>query len=197
MQIETYEIEGASNQDELNQLVHDGEFSMLVDELELEGQQFLIGNDQNENSDVFPYRKMTSQERIVYETLFPEKTNITHYKDGIIPIRVLQVYQHALSFNRDDCCKFFVWHPKNADKDPILVGGKDYYYSDQYILARWGDALTPFDELMEKAIKILTENYKVDMLNFKSQVETRINILETYVKSRVLSGKDINIPRLE
>jgi len=66
----------------------------LVEQLGLEGQQKFFEKS-NLSTGVFPYRKMTEQENIVYGTLCPSHTDLEDYGDGVIPIHVLQIASHA------------------------------------------------------------------------------------------------------
>lgn len=123
----------------------------LIAQLGLDGQNALLeARDQDSPVTRNPYRLMTLQELHVYRELMPKETPIAAYRDGPIPLRVLQVAAHA----RESCGGLHVWHPEAGIDDPVLVGkvtadrGWGYSY---YLLARWGEVLKPFDELLAKA----------------------------------------------
>ena len=146
MQVETYEVPEV---DFMTGEEEDSEEAIaLIEELGLEGQQDLTKGDGR-----FPYRKMTSEEKFVYELLFGEKTNVRAFSDGAIPLRVLQVISHASGLFDE----LTVWHKPNADiKDPLLVGTKEVKgtygpTTEIFILSRWGDSLLPFSELASLA----------------------------------------------
>lgn len=80
MLVETFELEEVAEQPpEL-----EAEAVALIEKLGLDGQQTRI-----------PYRKMTEEETFVYGILCPMRTPLKKYKEGPIPLRVLQVAAHA------------------------------------------------------------------------------------------------------
>lgn len=146
MQIQTYEIEEI-NSSEASTLAADGEALLLIDKLGLKGQQKLLSSDGNATR--FPYPALTKLEALVYSTCFPSKTNLVEFEHEIIPVRVLQVALHAQAFEQ---CKYMeIWHSPISKEDPILVGRAEQYSGITYILARWGAALLPFEELLKIA----------------------------------------------
>lgn len=152
MEIQTFEVEeqvgGTTPEIEAEALA-------LIDKLGLDGQRELVNPDKPE-PDRFQYPEMTRQETAVYEAIFPVKTKIADYSEGIIPVRVLQVAAHAGEF----CETIYVWHKKVRDPDPLLVGIKS---NKSYILARWGDALKDFKELVVEARESLTISFTVQL----------------------------------
>ena len=127
----------------------------LITELGLEGQGNLLSPNKKER---VPYREMTVKESRVYRELFPTETELSKYDASFIPLRVLQVAAHAtqLGYYQSIC----VWLENTRPTDPILVGKISY---DKYhVLARWGEALAPFEELYERAKKLVVQRYKVE-----------------------------------
>lgn len=147
MKIETYEIEQHDN--DVTQLLDDATYLNLVEELGLEGQKKQFIDVDNKESVVFPYPRMTQLQQRVFEIHCPHKTKLVEYKSEMIPVRVLQVAQHALS------CRFlkdlYVWHPTDAKLDPVLVGTAGSYGNDLYLLARWGAVWKDFPTLLREA----------------------------------------------
>lgn len=167
MKIETYEQELQST--EIGQLAADGEYAILVDQLDLKGQKSLL-NDTGEQP--FPYRRMTEIEKHVFEFHCPHKTSLAEYKSEVIPVRVLQVAAHALSLKFLNHIR--VWHPKDAKLDPVLVGYTTNYGGDLFLLARWGVVWKEFPVLLEEA-KIGWQKLRLAKLNkAKGEVEQRI-----------------------
>lgn len=153
MQVETYEeIEvDADGQEE-----RDAEAIALIEQLGLEGQQRLLKKNEAGNTHRNVYPMMTSEQVFVFEQLFPQKTKVTDYAAGPIPVRVLQVVAHG----REMFDRVEVWHKRVNDpdlKDPLLVGvNKEYSFETgygRYLLARWGEALEPYPVLLELAAK--------------------------------------------
>lgn len=162
MQIETYEIEEHTTEGR-DPFEVDAEAQALIDTLGLEGQRELLRPSKDPDVKTLtriPYQIMTLQEVRVYEELYPEKSQVAKYRAGPIPLRVLQVIAHCQTLDFD---RVEVWGPKTKDPDPVLVGvlkkpGPD----DHYLLARWGDALEPFERLHERAVESLTRRWKAN-----------------------------------
>ena len=149
MKIETYEQEQQTT--DISQLAADGEYAILVEQLGLNGQKIFLDHDGEPSSPVFPYPRLTEEQKRVFEYHCPIKTKLKEYRSEVIPVRVLQVASHAES------CQFlktlWVWHPKDARLDPVLIGTTGQYDSDPYLLARWGLVWKEFNQLKEEAIE--------------------------------------------
>jgi hypothetical protein len=129
----------------------------LIEKLGLVGQKKLVTRGGDDAETRIPYRKMKSDEALIYKAICPETSKLASFSDSAIPVRVLQVAAHAV-------CLFdevLVWHAKNADvKDPVLVGrnaatAERGWTEELYILARWGEELLPLDELAVIGGKII------------------------------------------
>lgn len=149
MKIKTYKIEPLS-QTEIQALAHDGEAAMLIEQLGLEGQK----NVTSKTGTPFPYRVMTEEEQKVYTFHCPIHTKLEEYSSDFIPLRVLQVAAHAKAL--DVCNKgLWVWHPKEARLDPVLVGKASIPGQQRdeklYLLARWGQVWKEFKQLLAEA----------------------------------------------
>ena len=147
MQIETYEItESTQNMEEAE--AH----KEIAESLGLEKQTAL-----HSEKSVNTYRKMTDQEVFTYGTLFPVETDISVY-DEFIPVRVLQVLAHFKE-TVPEYDTFVVLHNRSIP-DPVLIATRYSFYStgtNDYILARWGDALESLDSLTKKAKEVFAE----------------------------------------
>lgn len=156
MEIQTFEIEesvdGTTPECEAGAIE-------LIEKLELKGQKSLVCKDGEKR---FPYPEMTRQELHVYGAIFPAHTKVEEYSAGIIPIRVLQVVSHAKGY----CDAIEVWHKSVRDPDPLLVGQVDaksphgHPIRKSYMLARWGDALKQFSELVVEAREIVRGQFR-------------------------------------
>ena len=167
IQVETYEVEEVNSDLEAEE---DGEYLAMVDRLKLDGQKKLINPDTKE---VSPYRKMTDEEFKIFKILFPTSVTVEQYSSHKIPVRVLQVYQHARSLNL--YTDIFVWDESTVEiTDPVLVGRRkasEYSYSYD-ILARWGSALAPIEKLKEFANKKAAAFLSKRLEKIKNQVKT-------------------------
>ena len=148
MLVETYEVPESG---EAGITESDAAAVALIEALGLDGQKELINPEAP--TERMPYRRMTEQEDFVYKVLLPVRTGVGKYMSGAIPLRVLQVISHAREGNYFH--EMEVWHPKDARiDDPILVGvRKEGQYGSRtlYLLARWGEVLTAFSELLVEA----------------------------------------------
>lgn len=184
MQVETYEVEPVE-QSEMQALAAEGETSMLIESLGLEGQKTLVNKD---NGTFIPYRIITREEHFVFRTLFPNKTDVKNYKDGTIPLRVLQIIAHCKILDMPDLSYLEVWHPNAGIDDPVLVGRKGSYYDPVYLLARWGKALLPFDELRTQALKLAANKCRIDLRKIAQEVETALKNVDDIVMEKLIKG---------
>jgi len=155
----------------------DTEALKLIESLGLNGQMDLATRSDDGQAKRNPYRQMTREEGLVYNLLLPKKTKLHEYADGMVPLRVLQVAAHAKSLFTE----LWVWSPASAaDKDPLLVGmiktpipGQPAYYTrdSEWLLARWGDVLIPFGDLIKQAAQRAREKVKLAIGKARAEVE--------------------------
>lgn len=188
MQVETYELIDSIPQNEMQALAEEGEATMLIEQLGLEGQR----SRSNNNKETHSYRQITAEELFVFQTLFPNKTSIEKYDGGPIPLRVLQVAAHVRLLELEQFKYLEVWHPKPGIDDPVLVARKDSWSDPVYLLARWGNALKPFADLKLEALKVQAEKTKVELEEILSTVQNKLNNVTSYVNKCFINGK---IPR--
>jgi hypothetical protein len=86
MKVETYEVEEVKG--ELETMAADSEAIELCQKLNLQGQ---LSRTNIGTATRNPYRLMSCEEMFVYSLLCPKKVELRQYKDGPIPLRVLQV----------------------------------------------------------------------------------------------------------
>jgi len=194
MKIETFEqteISGVNPKEENCE-----EAIQLIEKLGLIGQHEMVTKVDGQDMRC-PYREMNIKELKVYECLFPVKTEIKNYKQGMIPLRVLQVAAHADSLGYFN--GLYVWSERSRPRDPLLVGlkkqqnswgGTDHVF---FILARWGEALESFEVLYERAKNELIEDFKSKAISGKAKCNAALNSLESLALSH-LSGEFVSIP---
>lgn len=185
MKIETYEIEEVKGS-EASTLAADGEALILIEKLGLKGQQQLLSSDGTGTR--FCYPIMTKLEALVYGTCFPMKTELTAFAVEIIPIRVLQVAAFCKDFPQTAWLE--VWHPATSKVDPVLVGRRSHYSGDNYLLARWGNALDSFEVLTERARKIYAENAKLKVMKLQSELEVMAKNMEYSIAKAFVDGDE-------
>lgn len=193
MQVETYEV---TEVDSVGTVECDQEAVALIEQLGLDGQKKLLKKGDDGTTTRCPYRKMTADEKFIYEKLMPRKTKLYDYSDGPIPVRVLQVAAHAV-----DLFEFvYVWHPENGDeKDPVLVGVNGEEFSTQrefFILARWGEELAPLSELAKKAAAKYRETLKANCAKAIAEIKTLVESLDGTPDGALVSG-DFRIPWIQ
>lgn len=143
-QIETFEIDEApTNMDDM------AEFKSLIAELNLNGQKKLVSG---EKKNVNPFRKMTTEEYGIYRVYLPDHCSIENYDSSAIPLRVLQVLKKAKELDFFD--SFQIWR---SPEDPLLLGKKG---SEEYMIARWGEALESFETIKAKVCKKWRERFQ-------------------------------------
>lgn len=173
MQVETYEIEDSKHSD-ASTMALDAEAAALVEALGLEGQKSL----QNpETLTRCPYPVAEAEDVTLFRVLNGESCAPENYNLDPIPVRVLQVLQHAKSL--DFFTHYQVWYPKRARvQDPVLVAfrtwrppGRTWDTTDTYILARWGKMLEPLDVLSKRAVEAAREKFLSQMEEFGAKIE--------------------------
>lgn len=187
IQIETFEMEDAYH-GEASQAVADVESIALCEKLGLEGQLSIANTGTQTRS---PFKVMTKDEYAVYSIVCPEHTEVSLFRTEPIPLRVLQVLAYAKS---DECPIKFdslaIWSVKSAViKDPLLVGAVKtgaYEYS-YYLLARWGEELEHFSELMKKAQEI---RFKTIQTKLREGIALFTTELEKY---KLIQSEDMDI----
>lgn len=182
MLVETYEV---TECDVDGRPESESEALALIESLGLVGQQKLVIPETGERS---PYRKMTAEEKYVISVVCPKKTEVKKYADSPIPVRVLQVAAHAMDLFKH----VTVWHPDNADeKDPYLVGSQSDGYSttEYYLLARWGDELLPWKELVKKAAAKARAQINAACRTMSARALARIESLTEMSDDEIIEAK--------
>lgn len=126
----------------------------------------------------FTPSEITRQQRSVYETLFPTKTDLELW-DSPIPARILEVLPRVRDALKLDGHKlqFVVWSPESAQEpDPVLVAvrhleGKHWEGRKVFLVARWGDALEDWALQVKQAAELLRSRMHAQLA--KVEVETK------------------------
>lgn len=120
-----------------------------------------------------PFEYMNTVSQRVYETLCPTKSNYRDYRKTAIPLEVLSLI--ALAVQEGYFAEIEVWYDDKTP-DPLVVGKvkKGAYTYDQFLIARWGDVLQPFEKLKEKAIKVY---HRSSQINLKAKIADYTNKL--------------------
>jgi len=184
MQTETYLI------DECLELIEDPEklddWHRLVKEMDLEGQKSVASG---ECSPV-PFERMNEADDIIFSKVFPRKVDLHTFNDCAIPLTVLSVV--ALCEKEKYFETIEVW-TNPTDDDPVVVGrrkmkGKYGEVTAKYLLARFGNALLPFEAIKEKAREILVKERKARLNKARVKLEGLIGSCEVDVDLAVTTG---------
>jgi hypothetical protein len=135
----------------------------IIESMSLTGQQSLV-NQEDKTKSPIPFLFMNAGMEKTYTTLCPTKTLLKDYNRTPIPIRVLEVAK--LSLTEGYFQSIEVWSDDKTP-DPILVGKRadpaNTWRTFQYVIARWGDELRSYPELLELAIKRYTEIKRLEI----------------------------------
>lgn len=184
MEIETFEL---VERDEDGTLECCEEQKAMIEKLGLEGQQSLLSGDDN-SGPVNPYPQATAEQVAVYKSVFPKEISVETYDRGPMPLRVLQVLEHARTIFPDNC-KFQVWCPISPlDLDPVLVARINH--STYHLLARWGEALTPYSDLFKKAVEKVRENFRLKAERIKRQTEIYLETIDKIPVEQLIEGSE-------
>lgn len=104
------------------------------------------------------YPKPTVDQSFTMSVLFPQKSKLEDYDAGTIPLRVLKELRSYRAEHPDH--RLYVLHaPPAVVRDPVLIACDNVNAwndgpSQCRMIARWGDALAPWGELLGEAKKI-------------------------------------------
>ena len=152
MQTEIYSITPLTT-DELTSLIEDGNNSLLRESLGLP-------KIETKESAPFRFRFITDEEKKVFSVLFPQRTKLQDYQ-LYIPNEVLEAMQEVQGTSPYRFVDSpYIMSPKEYDPDPVLVcpvrmsNDQHTFPQAEILVARWGTALLPFEELRVKALSI-------------------------------------------
>lgn len=161
--------------EETKELIYDAdkqeEWKKKCEELGLTEQLNLAAPDKSP----IPFEHMNTVSIRVYETLCPEKVEFKKYRKTSIPLEVLGLIH--LSVNEGYFDEIQIWYDDKTP-DPLAVGVKkdgEWGNREFYLMARWGDALKPFEKLKETAIKRYTHSAKIALQKRISEYNAKLS----------------------
>lgn len=159
------------------------EWEQLCSNLELNQQLKKAGKIEKVGN---PYVKLDPRTERVFTMLCPARVAYRFYEVSTIPLEILQ------EMNR---CKANEWFPKmevwydDKSPDPFLIGYESKKLdSNKYLIARWGNELLPFEQLMEKAIIRHQEAYQRALNRLIMDCESRKQDIEGEIRGYIDSG---------
>jgi hypothetical protein len=133
-----------------------------------------------------PYMKLDPRTERVYEMLCPQKELYTTYKASTIPVEVLQEIHR---------CKKNEWFPvmevwyDDKSPDPFLIGYDSIKgNTNKFLIARWGDELLPYEQLLQKAINRFKEPYMRSLNRLITDCEFRKKDIEGEIRGYIDLG---------
>jgi hypothetical protein len=169
----------------------------LIETMGLAGQLDLVKPETLESrGSRCPYMEMTAEQFFVFVTVCPTRIDVKRYSRTPIPLRALQVLEHAKSLGIFN--EFEVWDLENiADKDPVLVGvtwqPNRTWDRKYFALARWGEELESWPILVRKATDIARDKYFATLRAVAAQAKAMLDNPDMVTDDRARLG----VPRLE
>lgn len=162
-----------------------GEWSAICKDLGLDKQLQKSGKVEKVGN---PYQKVDPRSQRVFEMLCPVKVGFKEYDAGTLPLDVLQEIQR---------CQQNEWFPKievwydDKSPDPFLIGYDSKEWSaNKFLIARWGDELLPFEQLVSKVIERFKTAYNRALDRLISDCQVRKQDIEGDIKSYIDVGQD-------
>jgi hypothetical protein len=188
MQVEDYKIE-VKCVDDANQAMQDGVAMELIERLGLDGQKKLLNPATGSRS---TFKMMMKLEFNVFETLFPNKTNLKEFKSEAIPVKALQAIDEAVQSGVYQ--RIEIWWSEEMT-DPLAVGvigqsnpqpwNADYIdVKSRHLICRWADALIPFDRLITMARKKFESSRRHELKKIIASYTADFNGLDDEIDSK-------------
>ena len=150
------------------------------------------------------FKRITKEEGAVYGLLCPRvsrRTAESILKDLDIPERVKELVE----MTKDRFRNYDVWEAESYQvKDPIIIGrqaqqgsnGQYDFYDEQYLLARWGEELEPFNLLYQKAKDLVKKRSKLALIRAKAEIDSRLLDLDAFIEDAFSRGEN-EIPKFD
>lgn len=160
----------------------DPEALALIEELGLKGQRQLNAGPDDEEIERNHYGKLSYEQQVIIYYLFPKIYKLENYNDAPIPLRILK----EIKFCKDMFKDLYVCYAPPCDiLDPILIGHNHcsiYEPKNQlehfHIIARWGDALKPWNELFKDAIAKASLEFHSELKSIIAQCKSSLAQLD-------------------
>lgn len=163
------------------------EWQSLCTELGLEKQLSKSGTVEKVGN---PYMKIDPRSERVYNMLCPAKAEYDKYDASTLPIDVLQEIKRCKENNWFKSIE--VWYDDKSP-DPFLVGyewadNENKWDARKFLIARWGDELLPFEQLMTKAIHRFKDGYNRALNKLIADCECRKKDIEAEIADFINRG---------
>jgi hypothetical protein len=132
-----------------------------------------------------PYMKLDPRTERVYQMLCPRRELYTDYGAGTLPLEIVQEI-HRCKEN-EWFAVMEIWYDDKSP-DPFLVGYDSKKGGNKFLIARWGDELLPFEQLVEKAINRYKEAYNWALNRLIMDCEGRKQDIEADIRTYIDLG---------
>jgi len=182
-------VETFLDEDMEESIAQPDEWKDKIEELGLEGQEKLMG----ENKSPIPFLALNKRMVKVLENALPQKDEISEYSQSPIPMKLLSMV--GLAVHEKYFTRIEVWHSQ-SDPDPAIVGRTTPLERTEdrnetvYLLGLWGPEKVSLEELEKKAIEKLKKHYLLTIKEARANLETAAENLDAVV-DKVLDGQHV------
>ena len=185
LQIETYEIEECEF---AGDNIDTDKYKEYFDKLGLKGQTKILTGPGDTG---IPFQKMSSGVYNVWKTYCPGKYKLEDYQETLIPIRVLGLL--SICKERNYFSNYQIWTENRNNPDPILVASAEdnysmIYSSDAYLIARWGESLKSWPEIVKGAKDKLRPLLETELKKYINIAQSNIGVIDGFI-DRYLDGE--------
>lgn len=138
-----------------------------------------------------PYQKVDPRSERVFKMLCPASVSYKDYEASTIPLEILQEISRC---EKNGWFKHInVWYDDKSP-DPFLIGYDDEqtYRGNKFLIARWGDEIVPFEQLISKAIARFRDAYKRALDRLIMDCELREKDVDLDIKGYIDMGDSWN-----
>ena len=141
VQIETYEVEDAEwAGDEIDKEA----YVALAEKIGAKKQVELV-----ETEGAIPFQRMSDAVKNTWIAFCPSRHGIDAYAEAMIPMRVMKLAEHCIDKGYFE--KIEIWAESETNPDPVMVGIAEGLSRGYYLIARWGESLMSWPEIVKEA----------------------------------------------
>lgn len=188
-QVEIYEIEA----DPIGTAQDIASLRELHKRAGADGQDTLLPVNDEMRPNRFPLLKQS--ELNVIRVLCPTQVKLKEYSNEAIPRRVLEL---AAKVNEAGLFDKGLYVNHNAGKsDPFLIGKRQdpesSWRTNNFLLARWDDELCSWNELVERARKVLKRRISTELIAGKKEIEALQETMDVQISQALEDGVDLSV----
>lgn len=148
----------------------------LAEKLGLSGQKNIFKSD-----GVIPFPKLSKAEKNIWNAFCPSVCDVSDYEDTVIPARVMKIIEYCT--DKQYFGTIEIWSESETNPDPIVVGiigGSSKYNGNVscYLIARWGEALASWQEVVKIAREKWIRSSTNELTSAIAHKQEKLNSLE-------------------